>query len=106
GCSGTRVLPGLTRVHTSTTAPQEHEGGTALRMMPVETMPQGLALVDAPDLDSVVEANRAMSAQLLAAADLWVFVTTAHRYADAVPWVLLREAAERDVVVAGGLDRV
>ena len=28
--------------------------------------------------------------QLLAAADLWLFVTTAARYADAVPWELLR----------------
>ena len=33
--------------------------------------------------------------QLLAAADLWLFVTTAARYADAVPWDLLRTAVER-----------
>jgi hypothetical protein len=34
--------------------------------------------------------NRALATQLLAAADLWLFVTTAARYADAVPWALLR----------------
>ena len=38
-------------------------------------------------------ANRELAAQLLAAADLWLFVTTAARYADAVPWELLRTAA-------------
>ena len=44
--------------------------------------------------------------QLLAAADLWLFVTTAARYADAVPWELLREASERGTSVAVVLDRV
>ncbi len=51
-------------------------------------------------------ANRDLAAQLLAAADLWIFVTTAARYADAVPWDLLREAAERGTSVAIVLDRV
>ena len=67
---------------------------------------QGIAILDAPDVDSVVEENRDLAATLLAAADLWVFVTTAARYADAVPWALLRQAAERDVVIAVVLDRV
>ncbi|HET7476943.1 MAG TPA: ABC transporter, partial [Dermatophilaceae bacterium] len=44
--------------------------------------------------------------ELLAAADLWLFVTTAARYADAVPWRLLREAADRGTSVALVLDRV
>ena len=30
--------------------------------------------------------NRQLATQLLAAADLWLFVTSAARYADAVPW--------------------
>ena len=68
--------------------------------------PPGLALLDAPDIDSVVEANRELAGQLLAAADLWIFVTTAARYADAVPWHLLREASERGTAVAVVLDRV
>jgi len=77
-----------------------------LVLRPVETLAPGLALLDAPDIDSVVDQNRALAAQLLAAADLWVFVTTAARYADAVPWGFLTEAAARDVVVAIVLDRV
>jgi len=54
----------------------------------------------------VVESNRELAGQLLAAADLWVFVTTAARYADAVPWDLLRAAQERGTALAVVLDRV
>ena len=43
--------------------------------------------------------------QLLAAADLWLFVTSAARYADQVPWDFLRQAAERSTAVAIVLDR-
>ena len=69
-------------------------------------MPQGIALLDAPDVDSISDDNRRLAGQLLAAADLWVFVTTANRYADAVPWRLLLDAASRDIMVAVVLDRV
>jgi energy-coupling factor transporter ATP-binding protein EcfA2 len=94
-----RVLPGLTRT--------SGEGAAGdLRLHTTETLPPGLALLDSPDVDSVVEANRALAAQLLAAADGWLFVTTAARYADAVPWDLLREAAARGTSVAIVLDRV
>jgi energy-coupling factor transporter ATP-binding protein EcfA2 len=55
----------------------------------------GVALVDAPDLDSVEAANRAAADELLQAADLCVFVTTAQRYADAVPWDFLIRAKDR-----------
>jgi hypothetical protein len=68
-------------------------------------VPPGFALLDAPDIDSVVEANRALATQLLAAADLWLFVTSAARYADQVPWDFLRQAAERSAAVAIVLDR-
>ena len=43
--------------------------------------------------------------QLLAAADLWLFVTSAARYADQVPWDFLKAAAERSTAVAIVLDR-
>ena len=66
----------------------------------------GIALLDAPDVDSISDDNRKLAGQLLAAADLWVFVTTANRYADAVPWRLLLDAASRDIMVAVVLDRV
>ena len=54
----------------------------------------------------MVESNRELAGQLLAAADLWVFVTTAARYADAVPWELLAEARERKTALAIVLNRV
>lgn len=94
------ILPGLAR---STGA--AHDART-LQVVPEPSLPRGLAILDAPDVDSVVAENRVLAAQLLAAADLWLFVTTAARYADAVPWDYLRSAAERHAVVAVVLDRV
>jgi hypothetical protein len=101
--SDNRVLPGLSRV---TGAPTDDDGANALRLVVSSSLPPGMALLDAPDIDSVVSANRALATQLLAAADLWLFVTTAARYADAVPWDLLREASERGTAIAIVLDRV
>ena len=102
-----RILPELARVSGDDAAPSATEDGvSALRLVASEGLRPGLALLDAPDVDSVVDSNRHLAAELLAAADLWVFVTTANRYADAVPWALLREASARDVVVAMVLDRV
>jgi len=114
--SGTRILPGLARI-TSTTSHLVAAGGgsiastggddpSAVRLVPSGSLYPGLALLDAPDIDSVVRANRDLATQLLSAADLWLFVTTAARYADAVPWDLLREAAARGTSVAIVLDRV
>ena len=42
----------------------------------------------------------------MAAADLWIFVTTAARYADAVPWHALRAAVARHAAVVIVLNRV
>jgi hypothetical protein len=53
-----------------------------------------------------VEANRALAGQLLAAADSWLFVTTAARYADAVPWDMLQAARDRGTAVSLVLNRV
>jgi hypothetical protein len=98
--TSTRILPGLARVTGVSPDP-----GT-LHLVASATLPPGLALLDAPDIDSVVTANRELAAQLLAAADLWIFVTTAARYADAVPWDLLLSARERSAAVSVVLDRV
>lgn len=98
-----RILPGLARVTGARTG--EDQPGT-VRLVAADALPAGLALLDAPDIDSVVSANRELAAQLLSAADLWLFVTTAARYADAVPWGLLRTAAERGTSVAIVLDRI
>lgn len=100
--SDDRVLPDLARV----TGPEGSEDPAAVRLVESANLPAGLAILDAPDIDSVVAANRELAHQLLAAADLWVFVTTAARYADAVPWDLLRQAAARGTSVAIVLDRV
>ncbi|MHA7132616.1 GTPase [Oerskovia turbata] len=85
-------------VHSPTTAMSrvvEHEG-----------VPRGTALLDAPDLDSLLAENRSTAAQLLEAADLWLFVTTAARYGDALPWAALGQAMERGASVAMVLNRV
>lgn len=57
----------------------------------------GVTLVDAPDLDSVETRNRELADDLLAVADLCVFVTSAQRYADAIPWDVLRGVRARDL---------
>lgn len=113
---GERVLPGLSRIRgtVSTEAVPASRTGPAPDPAPVTSLvlvadsavPQGIALLDAPDVDSISDDNRRLAGQLLAAADLWVFVTTANRYADAVPWKLLLDAASRDILVAVVLDRV
>lgn len=94
-----RVLPDLKR-----TGENPHEV-YALRQVSSATIPAGLAILDAPDIDSIDVGNRELAEQLLAAADLWLFVTSAARYADQVPWDYLRRAAERSASVAVVLDR-
>ena len=94
-----RILPDLERTATATTDPN------ALQLVASTSLPPGLAVLDAPDIDSVEERNRVLAAQLLAAADLWLFVTTAARYADQVPWDFLKQAADRSAAVAIVLDR-
>lgn len=69
-------------------------------------VPVGLALLDAPDLDSVDEGNRRLSVELVEAADMWLFVTTAHRYGDALPWDILDVVRRRGMTIAVVLDRV
>jgi energy-coupling factor transporter ATP-binding protein EcfA2 len=71
-----------------------------------EHVPRGIALLDAPDLDSVLESNRESAHRLLEAADLWLFVTTAARYGDALPWKVLEAAVERGASIAMVLNRV
>ncbi len=78
----------------------------SLRLETDPALPRGLALLDAPDIDSLVTENRELAARLICAADIWVLVTTATRYADAVPWHLLRTASEYDVTLITMLDRV
>lgn len=102
-----RVLPGLARLRPDVRRPDEDADAVrALRAVASTTLPRGLALLDAPDVDSVEEENRTLAVQLLGAADAWLFVTTAARYADAVPWELLAEAQRRRTHLGLVLDRV
>ena len=59
------------------------------------TASSGLAIVDAPDLDSVERANRVIADALVEAADLGIFVTSATRYADKVPFDVVQRIAAR-----------
>ncbi|MFC0582660.1 dynamin family protein [Micrococcoides hystricis] len=84
-----------------------HQAADSLVLIPFDDVfPEGIAILDAPDIDSISDENRTLAKQLLSAADMWIFVTTANRYADAVPWQLLHEAAARDITLAVVLDRV
>lgn len=76
------------------------------RLVAHDAVPRGVALLDAPDLDSLATENRTIAGQLLEAADLWLFVTTASRYGDALPWKTLGRARERGASVAVVLNRV
>ena len=67
----------------------------ALRPIEDPTLEPGLVLVDAPDVDSIEHANRALADRLAEAADLAIFVTTATRYADRVPWEVLGRMRDR-----------
>lgn len=96
-----RVLPRL--------AKSSGTGGESLDAITIvveETLWPAVGIVDAPDIDSVEDGNRRLAGELLDGADLWVFVTTAARYADAVAWKHLEEAASRGLRIAVVLNRV
>src|ERR687883_132555 len=97
-----RILPELSR----TTGDGGAGSAGTLNVVAHGGIPRGLALLDAPDIDSVVTENRRLAGQLLSAADLWIFCTSAARYADAVPWDLLHTAQQRSTALAVVLNRV
>ena len=101
--AGGDILPELARV---TGAGNKAVTGTVLRVITTVALDPGLALIDAPDIDSVEDANRELATQLLAAADLWLFATTGVRYADAVPWDFLRQAQSRGTSLACIINRI
>ncbi len=105
--AGGDVLPDLPRVTGQAgDGPVSTVTGTVLRLITTDSLEPGLALIDAPDIDSVEEANRELATQLLSAADLWLFATTAVRYADAVPWDFLRQARSRGTSLACIVNRI
>ena len=97
-------LPTLPRVRQQGLAMPGRDG--LLVLAENEGMPPGVALLDTPDIDSVVQARREFAHQFLDASDLWLFMTSASRYADAAVWELLQQARERDASLAIVLSRV
>src|SRR5713226_9496191 len=97
-------LPTLPRVRQQGLAMPGRDG--LLVLATSEGMPRGIALLDTPDIDSVVAAHRQFARQFLDASDLWLFVTTARRYADAVVWELLKDARDRGASLGIVLSRV
>ena len=65
----------------------------------------GVAVIDAPDIDSVERDNRELADVLVEVSDLCVFVTTATRYADLVPWQVLHRVVERGLPLVVVLNR-
>jgi len=97
------VLPGFGRVPGP--AP-DAVVGDQLVIMKSDVLPKGLALLDSPDVDSVFEEHHEFAAQFLAAADIWMCVTTAARYADAQVWRLLNRARDHGATLGIVLSRV
>jgi GTPase SAR1 family protein len=97
-------LPTMPRVRQQGLAMPGRDG--LLVLAASEGMPKGVALLDTPDIDSVVQAHRDFAHQFLDASDLWLFVTTARRYADAAVWDMLKDARDRGAALALSLSRV
>jgi GTPase SAR1 family protein len=97
-------LPTMPRVRQQGLAMPGRDG--LLVLASSEGMPKGVALLDTPDIDSVVQAHREFAHQFLDASDLWLFMTTATRYADAAVWELLQYARDRGASLGIVLSRV
>ena len=97
-------LPTLPRVRQQGLAMPGRDG--LLVLAASDVMPQGVAILDTPDIDSVVEAHHEFAHQFLDASDLWLFVTTSRRYADAAVWETLKDARDRGAALAVALSRV
>jgi hypothetical protein len=115
--TGDRILPGFARrsgVGTSehVRAPGEELGNPVrddrreLHMAVAEAVPTGLALLDAPDVDSVRTTNRELADALLDAADVWVWFVTARTYADEEGMRYLRRAQHRRTALGVVLTQV
>ena len=77
-----------------------------LRLAAAPAGADGVAVIDAPDIDSVERDNRELADLLVEISDLCVFVTTATRYADLVPWEVLGRVRERGLPLMVVLNRV
>jgi energy-coupling factor transporter ATP-binding protein EcfA2 len=97
-------LPTLPRVRQEGLARPGRDG--LLVLAASEGMPRGIALLDTPDIDSVVQAHHEFAYQFLDASDLWLFMTSASRYADGPVWEILQHARDRRASLGVVLSRV
>jgi hypothetical protein len=101
-----RVLPGLARVENTERGPAGQESERVLHLVATHAIPPGLAVLDAPDIDSVRTAHRDLADLLLDAADVWVWHVTPRTYADEDGMRYLRRAARRRTALAVVLTQV
>ncbi len=97
-------LPTLPRVRQEGLARPGRDG--LLVLAASEGMPRGIALLDTPDIDSVVQAHHEFAYQFLDASDLWLFMTSASRYADGSVWEVLQHARDRKASLGVVMSRV
>ncbi|HEU5387371.1 MAG TPA: GTPase [Streptosporangiaceae bacterium] len=97
-------LPTLPRVRQEGLARPGRDG--LLVLAASDGMPRGIALLDTPDIDSVVQAHHEFAYQFLDASDLWLFMTSASRYADGPVWEVLQHARDRKASLGVVLSRV
>lgn len=82
-------------------------GSVECELVPEEhPLLRDVAVVDTPDIDSYVAEHRRLTVEVLLHADVVVFVTSAQRYADAVPWEILSAIDGRGSVVVHVLNRL
>ena len=103
-----RILSDFVRVELegAVTRLEANDSAARLQLVRDEDIPLGLALVDAPDIDSVSARNRAIADALLDTADVWLWCTSAAKYADDESMRYLARAAERRTALAVALTRV
>jgi hypothetical protein len=97
-------LPTLPRVRQEGLARPGRDG--LLVLAASEGMPRGIALLDTPDIDSVVKAHHEFAYQFLDASDLWLFMTSASRYADGPVWEILQHARDRKASLGVVMSRI
>ncbi|HEX6255048.1 MAG TPA: dynamin family protein [Euzebyales bacterium] len=103
-----RVLADFVRVEYEGRRSGRDAGENAARLELIrdEDIPLGLALVDAPDIDSISARNREIADALLDAADVWLWCTSAAKYADHESMRYLIRAGARRTAIAVALTRV
>ncbi|HEY5891458.1 MAG TPA: GTPase domain-containing protein [Acidimicrobiia bacterium] len=76
------------------------------RVTGVSPILESISLIDTPDLDSTNLENRTRAMDAISRADVVVFVISALRYADLVPWEVFREVVARGVPIVFVLNRI